>query len=305
MPPEAVATVLTDARQGSGSSRPPRSRSKPIPRGLTPSLARVPRGRGDPPVARSPSPSTTRFSGASDARIPRPTRPRPITRRARRVRRRQRRPSLRVSRPGRAAWMRTLDAALAWGPDHLSAYALTLEPATPFGRRPPEGLPDEDVQVAQFDALVERAGRAGLERYEVSNFAKPGASLPPQPGLLASGGLSRARPRRPRRPRRDPLLDPALGAPLARGVASGGLGHRGLGAADRAAGGRRAPRPRAQARGRRPAPVARAAPCRRGGASVSAIDRYVSAGLMAVREGRMALTDRGVLLSDTIFAELV
>jgi hypothetical protein len=35
------------------------------------------------------------------------------------------------------------------------------------------------------------------------------------------------------------------------------------------------------------------------------VDRYVEAGLMAVRAGRVALTDRGVLLSDTIFAELI
>src|SRR5262249_7056191 len=63
---------------------------------------------------------------------------------------------------------------LRWQPEHLSAYALTLEPATPFGRRPPPELPDEDLQVAQFDALVERATQAGLERYEISNFARPG-----------------------------------------------------------------------------------------------------------------------------------
>jgi oxygen-independent coproporphyrinogen-3 oxidase len=35
------------------------------------------------------------------------------------------------------------------------------------------------------------------------------------------------------------------------------------------------------------------------------IGRYLAAGVMAVRDGRIALTDRGVLLSDTIFAELV
>src|SRR5262249_7569252 len=73
-----------------------------------------------------------------------------------------------------ATWVRTLDAVLAWAPEHLSAYALTLEPATPFGRQPPARLPDEDLQVAQFDALFERTARSGLARYEASNFAKPG-----------------------------------------------------------------------------------------------------------------------------------
>ena len=135
-----------------------------------------------------------------------------------------------------ATWLRTLDAALAWEPDHLSAYALTLEPATPFGRRPPAGLPDEDLQVAQFDALVERAARAGLERYEISNFAKPGRRSRHNLGYWHRRGLSRARAGRPRRPRRDPLLDAALGAPLAGRGARGGVGDRELGAALRAAG---------------------------------------------------------------------
>jgi oxygen-independent coproporphyrinogen-3 oxidase len=45
------------------------------------------------------------------------------------------------------------------------------------------------------------------------------------------------------------------------------------------------------------------APAQDPGAPV--VDRYVEAGLMAVRAGRVALTDRGVLLSDTIFAELI
>ena len=41
------------------------------------------------------------------------------------------------------------------------------------------------------------------------------------------------------------------------------------------------------------------------GPGAPGVDRYVEAGLMAIRDGRVALTDRGVLLSDTVFAELV
>ncbi len=41
------------------------------------------------------------------------------------------------------------------------------------------------------------------------------------------------------------------------------------------------------------------------GAGSPGVARYVAAGLLAIRDGRVALTDRGVLLSDTIFAELV
>lgn len=70
-----------------------------------------------------------------------------------------------------------LAAALALGPEHLSLYELTLSPDTPFGRRYRTGehpLPS-DGQLAD----MEQAGReltqaAGLERYEVSNYARPG-----------------------------------------------------------------------------------------------------------------------------------
>src|SRR5262249_44982821 len=73
-----------------------------------------------------------------------------------------------------AMWRAALDEGLAWGPEHLSAYALTLQPGPPFRRRPPADLPDEAVAVAQFELLCERAAATGLERYEISNFARPG-----------------------------------------------------------------------------------------------------------------------------------
>ena len=41
------------------------------------------------------------------------------------------------------------------------------------------------------------------------------------------------------------------------------------------------------------------------GGAAAALARYEAAGLLAVRDGRLALTDRGVLVSDTVFAELV
>ena len=66
-----------------------------------------------------------------------------------------------------------LDAALAFEPPHLSVYHLTLEPNTVFARHPPV-LPDDDLASEMLDAIVERTGAAGLERYEVSAFARPG-----------------------------------------------------------------------------------------------------------------------------------
>jgi oxygen-independent coproporphyrinogen-3 oxidase len=66
-----------------------------------------------------------------------------------------------------------LEVALGFAPPHLSIYHLTLEPNTAFARRPP-ALPDDDTASAMLDHIVERTRAAGLERYEVSAFARPG-----------------------------------------------------------------------------------------------------------------------------------
>ncbi len=66
-----------------------------------------------------------------------------------------------------------LATALGFGPPHLSLYHLTLEPNTAFAVRPPV-LPDEDTSATMLDRLVELTAAAGLERYEVSAYARPG-----------------------------------------------------------------------------------------------------------------------------------
>jgi oxygen-independent coproporphyrinogen-3 oxidase len=74
-------------------------------------------------------------------------------------------------------WRRTLDGALALGPDHVSAYALTVEPATPLGRRVAEGLvapPDDDDQADKYTLADVALRAAGLEWYEISSWATPG-----------------------------------------------------------------------------------------------------------------------------------
>jgi putative oxygen-independent coproporphyrinogen III oxidase len=63
--------------------------------------------------------------------------------------------------------------ALGFQPPHLSLYHLTLEPNTAFALKPPV-LPDDDTAAAMMDRLVELTGEAGLERYEVSAYARPG-----------------------------------------------------------------------------------------------------------------------------------
>ncbi len=72
-----------------------------------------------------------------------------------------------------AALHTDLDTALAFAPPHLSVYHLTLEPNTWFASHPPV-LPDDDAAADMLDAIVGRTAAAGLQRYEVSAFARPG-----------------------------------------------------------------------------------------------------------------------------------
>jgi len=72
---------------------------------------------------------------------------------------------------------RDLACAVAAAPDHLSTYELTIEPATPFAvadRRGQLERAGEDEALAMIEATRERLGAAGLERYELSNYARPG-----------------------------------------------------------------------------------------------------------------------------------
>jgi putative oxygen-independent coproporphyrinogen III oxidase len=66
-----------------------------------------------------------------------------------------------------------LGVALSFAPPHLSIYHLTIEANTVFALAPPE-CPDDDAASAMLDRIVERTAGAGLQRYEVSAFARPG-----------------------------------------------------------------------------------------------------------------------------------
>lgn len=77
-----------------------------------------------------------------------------------------------------ASWERTLREAIALGPEHVSAYALTVEPGTPLGRQVALGrrrAPDPDLQAEMFALACELLGAAGYRHYEVSNWARPGS----------------------------------------------------------------------------------------------------------------------------------
>jgi oxygen-independent coproporphyrinogen-3 oxidase len=306
LPPEAVAAVLVDARDGLGLAPDAEVTLEANPEGLDRDRLRAFRAAGVTRLSlgvQSLDDALLRRLGrthsAADART--------AYRAARAAGFDDVSLDLLFGCPGQDlhGWTSTLDEALAWAPEHLSAYALTLEPATPFGRRPPPQLPDEDLLVAQFEALVDRTGRAGLERYEVSNFARPGRRSRHNLGYwrrqdyvgLGPGAHGALGPVRYWTQRSEPRWRTAvrdgrwaiegwerlterqiaaerlvLGLRLAEGVPVAWLeGHL----AD--------------------------AP---GGAG-AVLARYEAAGVLAVHEGRLALTDTGVLVSDTIFAELV
>jgi oxygen-independent coproporphyrinogen-3 oxidase len=75
------------------------------------------------------------------------------------------------------SWERTLREAIALEPEHVSAYALTIEPSTPLGRKVQAGAvpaPDGDAQADMFALACELLREAGYGHYEVSNWAKPG-----------------------------------------------------------------------------------------------------------------------------------
>ena len=63
--------------------------------------------------------------------------------------------------------------ALALAPSHLSIYNLSIEPGTYFARFPPP-LPDHDTACDMLDLITDMAAGAGLQRYEVSAYARPG-----------------------------------------------------------------------------------------------------------------------------------
>jgi oxygen-independent coproporphyrinogen-3 oxidase len=70
-------------------------------------------------------------------------------------------------------WSRTLDAALDLRPPHVSAYALTVEPGTPLATDASRH-PNDDDQASKYALASERLATAGLDWYEISNFARPG-----------------------------------------------------------------------------------------------------------------------------------
>ncbi|OFY62864.1 MAG: hypothetical protein A2V64_09160 [Bacteroidetes bacterium RBG_13_43_22] len=74
-------------------------------------------------------------------------------------------------------WESNLDQSLSYDIKHLSAYHLTIEPGTVFGKMKEKGLfeeSDEEKSNSEFNILVRKTESAGFIHYEISNFGKPG-----------------------------------------------------------------------------------------------------------------------------------
>ncbi|MGW6004667.1 radical SAM family heme chaperone HemW [Oerskovia enterophila] len=100
-------------------------------------------------------------------------------------------------------WRTSLEAALATGVDHVSAYALVVEQGTKMAaqvRRGEISLPSEDDQAEKYELADELLTAAGLEWYEVSNWARrattdadgasPGAAAGPDPAFACRHNLA-------------------------------------------------------------------------------------------------------------------
>jgi oxygen-independent coproporphyrinogen III oxidase len=85
------------------------------------------------------------------------------------------------SLPGQSLqqWREALREGIALSPEHISAYALSVEEGTPFAGLYASGglpLPGEEEAAAMFESTSELLEGAGYRHYEISNFARPGCA---------------------------------------------------------------------------------------------------------------------------------
>ena len=73
-------------------------------------------------------------------------------------------------------WKQNIEKAIALSPEHISAYSLTIEEKTVFGKWQKTGKlksEKDEVAAAQMEILMEILNAAGYDHYEISNFSKP------------------------------------------------------------------------------------------------------------------------------------
>ncbi len=205
-------------------------------------------------------------------------------------------------------WLADLDEAISLEPLHLSCYSLMYEPNTPLTARMRSGAirrVDEDVEAAMYEATIDRLHEAGFEHYEISSWARPGRACahnllywrneswwPLGPGAAGHvngvrwknvprlGDYLRVRPLPPITDVEQLDEDGTVGEILMLGLRLiEGIGE---------------PQLRTLlARGRH------------GSQRASAIEQQVAAGLLARRDGFLRFTRRGLLLADTVLAEVL
>jgi oxygen-independent coproporphyrinogen-3 oxidase len=212
---------------------------------------------------------------------------------------------------------RDLESALGFGPEHLSVYELTIESGTPFALANDRGQlarPPEDLAAQMLEHLVKRCRDTGLERYEISNFARPGFESvhnsrywTRQPVLGLGMGAWSSELRSAEMPFGGRRMNSRNLAEYLAGVEAG---EPTAVEVDRLS--------EAEARGeamflglRRAAGLSAAAFEAEFGSPPREfyphqIDRLMASGFVAeATSGDLLLTDRGVLLSDTVFANFV
>jgi oxygen-independent coproporphyrinogen-3 oxidase len=203
-----------------------------------------------------------------------------------------------------SAWARSVEGVLAWEPEHLSAYGLTLDAGSLWAAAGVQGLPAEGAVVEQYWALARAAGARGFEHYEISNYARPGRRsrhnqiywraaeyLACGPGACGFVGDVRYGNVKPVARYCATLEDRALPIDTAERIsARQRLGERlilGLRLADGV------PRSWLDERMAGDAALART------------VAAWREAGALAERDDRIALTEAGFLVSDALFVELV
>lgn len=207
-------------------------------------------------------------------------------------------------------WRRDLDQALALEPSHLSCYGLVYEPNTALTKRRDLGLVvpmDEELEAAMYEHARERLAGAGFEHYEISNWARPGMRCRHNElywtdadwlalGPSASGHAGNLRWRNI--PRLGGWLACGPFSPLAhaeRLSESQRIGERFMLGLRRVEG-----LPLAEAQGL----LAASDPAGANERS-RAIERSCRDGLLERAGGRLRLTARGLLVADSVLAELV
>lgn len=205
-------------------------------------------------------------------------------------------------------WMRDLDAALALAPDHVSAYGLVYEPNTPLHARMRRGdvTPvEEDLEARMYEHALDTLAAAGFERYEISNWSRAGMAC--RHNLIywtggdwwafgPSGSAHGAGVRWKNVPRLGDWLATGPFAPVQdveRVDADGRVGERFMLELRLAQG-------IAEDEVSRMLQVGMRGPSR-----ARAIERHESGGLLERCGGRLRLSRRGLLLANTVVADLV